>query len=185
MLASVDVTNVKIETERLILRPWRETDLADFYEYASVDGVGQMAGWTPHQSMEESKAILASFVQHKKTLALELKENGKVIGSVGLEEMDPDPVTGELYGREIGYVLSKSYWGRGLMPETVRAVTDYCFRVLGLDYLTCGHFIQNEQSRRVIEKTGFSYFGDSLYETRYDTVEACRNYIQFNPCKER
>ena len=108
-----------------------------------------------------------------------------MIGSVGLEEMDPDPVTGELYGREIGYVLSKSYWGRGLMPEAVRAVTDYCFRVLGLDYLTCGHFIQNEQSRRVIEKTGFSYFGDSLYETRYDTVEACRNYIQFNPCKER
>lgn len=41
MIAPVDVTNVRIETERMILRPWRESDLADFYEYASVDGVGQ------------------------------------------------------------------------------------------------------------------------------------------------
>lgn len=40
MNAPVDVTNIRIETDRLILRAWRETDLADFYEYASVEGVG-------------------------------------------------------------------------------------------------------------------------------------------------
>ena len=43
----IDISNVVISTPRLTLRPWRETDLADFYEYASVDGVGQMAGWPP------------------------------------------------------------------------------------------------------------------------------------------
>ena len=44
----IDISNVIIQTERLILRPWKEADLNDFYEYASVDGVGQMAGWVPH-----------------------------------------------------------------------------------------------------------------------------------------
>ena len=54
MIAPVDVTNVRIETQRLLLRPWQETDLEDFYEYAKVDGVGQMAGWLPHKDLEES-----------------------------------------------------------------------------------------------------------------------------------
>ena len=45
MNAVIDLKNVCLETERLIRREWQETDLADFFEYASVDGVGQMAGW--------------------------------------------------------------------------------------------------------------------------------------------
>ena len=90
MNAPVDVTNIRIETDRLILRAWRETDLADFYEYASVEGVGEMAGWNHHQSMEESRRILDFFISGKKTFALELKENGKMIGSLGLEPRDED-----------------------------------------------------------------------------------------------
>lgn len=180
MNAPVDVTNTRIETDRLILRPWRESDLEDFYEYASVDGVGQMAGWAPHKSMEESKAILGMFIRGGKTLALELKENGKIIGSVGLEELAPDPVEGESYGREIGYVLSKDYWGRGLMPEAVRAVIDYCFDVLRFHYLTCSHFLRNDRSRRVIEKTGFRFFSESGYETQLGHTERSRNYILYN-----
>ena len=183
MNATIDVTNIRIETPRLILRPWKESDVADFYEYASVPGVGEMAGWCHHKSVEESKMILAMFLGGKKTLALELKENGKVIGSLGLEEMRPDPVEGEKQGREIGYVLSKEYWGRGLMPEAVQAIISYCFEVLDLDYLTCGHFIQNSQSRQVIEKVGFTYFGESTFETRYNTVEINRIYIKYNPHK--
>lgn len=183
MNAPVDVTNIRIETERLILRPWRESDLNDLYEYASVPGVGEMAGWRHHKSVEESHRILSSFIFHKKTFALEYKENGKVIGSLGLEEMEPDPLTGGKYGREIGYVLSKDYWGRGLMPEAVSAVIHYCFHVLSYDYLTCGHFVHNQRSRRVIEKSGFRYLGTSRYETRYDTVEISCNYILCNPSK--
>lgn len=55
MTAPVDVTDVRIRTERLILRPWLESDLEDFYEYAGVDGVSQMAGWTPHKSVEKCR----------------------------------------------------------------------------------------------------------------------------------
>ena len=179
MLAPVDVTHIRIETERMILRPWRESDLADLYEYASVKGVGENAGWNPHASLEESEKILQMFMSHRKVFALELKENGKVIGSLGLEEPNPDPVE-DGYGREIGYVLSKDYWGRGLMPEAVRGVIDYCFKILSYDFLTCGHFVQNNRSRRVIEKIGFTYFGESEYPTQRGIVEISKNYIMYN-----
>ena len=179
MNASIDVSQIRIETPRLILRPWALSDLNDLYEYASVPGVGEMAGWQHHQTKEESQSILERFQKGNKTLALQLKENGKVIGSLGLEEMDTDPFPEKL-GREIGYVLSKDYWGRGLMPEAVQAVIHYCFHTLHYDFLTCGHFVQNNQSRRVIEKCGFSFFAESKHETRYDTVETSRNYILYN-----
>ena len=186
MNAPVDVTNIRIETPRLILRPWRQSDLDDFYEYASVDGVGQMAGWMPHESVQKSQMILDLFIREKKTFALEFKENGKVIGSLGLETgEEQDEIPGTLIGREIGYVLSKDYWGRGLMPEAVKAVIGYCFTVLGFDYLTCGHFMRNGQSRRVIEKCGFSYLKDIDFETRMGTIEPTRLYVLYNPDKER
>ena len=186
MNASIDVTNIRIETERLILRPWLETDLEDFYEYARVDGVGQMAGWMPHENRDVSQRILDSFMSEKKTLALELKEKGKVIGSLGIEPGKDEPeIPVHLSGRELGYVLSRDYWGRGLMPEAVIAVMDYCFRELGYDYLTCAHFVRNNQSRRVIEKSGFTYVKDILRNTRYGIVEDTKLYIRYNPHKVR
>ena len=178
MIAPIDVTNIRIETPRLILRPWRENDLADFNEYASVDGVGQMAGWLPHKSMEESKMILDMFMADKNTLALELKENGKVIGSIGLEDIDFPDARG-MQGREVGYALSKTYWGKGLMPEAVKAVIDYCFRELHYDFLACAHFVRNSQSRRVIEKCDFQFLKEVKHETRYGTVEDTLLYIQY------
>lgn len=185
MIAQVDVTHIRIETDRLILRPWQVSDLQDLNAYASVPGVGEMAGWIHHKSMDESRGILDMFIREKKTFALVLKESGKVIGSLGLEEFDPtDPHGEDKQGREIGYVLSKDHWGRGLMPEAVRAVIAYCFETLGFDYVTCSHFTRNPQSRRVIEKTGFHFLEESFFDTRYGTREATRYYIQYNPRKE-
>lgn len=185
MNAPVDVTGIRMETPRLVLRPWRETDLEDLYAYARVEGLGQMAGWLPHKDMEESREILARFIQHKKTLALELKEHGKVIGSLGIEEPGKlDPSFDSLLGREIGYAMSRDYWGLGLMPEAVRAVIDYCFAVLGYDFLTCCHFTWNSQSRRVIEKCGFSFYGEEEVETSYGKKEQDRKYILRNPNKK-
>ena len=186
MIAPVDVTNVRIETQRLLLRPWQETDLEDFYEYAKVDGVGQMAGWLPHKNIEESRTILDFFIRDKKTFAIVLKDSGKVIGSLGLEERDEESeVRKDSMGREIGYALSKAYWGRGLVPEAVKAVIDYCFKELAFDWLACGHFVWNHQSRRVVEKCGFLYVRDVIHQTRYGTEELTKLYILYNPCKER
>ena len=169
----IDVTNVKIETPRLILRYWKESDLDDFYEYAQVKEIGEMAGWKYHESIEESKQILEQFMLDKNILAIELKSNGKVIGSVGFHFSwaNKDEKLKSLKVKELGYVLSKDYWGNGYMPEAVNATIKYCFEVLELDALTVGHFLNNMQSKRVIEKCGFEYvkqgefFSPSLNKT--------------------
>ena len=181
----IDISNTRIDTPRLILRPWQDSDLEDFYAYASVEGVGEMAGWAHHQSLEESRNILNLFIEGKHTFALELRENGHAIGSLGLEERDENlDLPDTLEGREIGYVLSKAYWGRGLMPEAVRAVIDYCFGTMHLDALLCGHFERNLQSRRVIEKCGFQFHRELIYHTRMGTEEPSRFYILWNPKRE-
>ena len=171
MNADIDISNVILKTERLTLRPWTIDDLADFNEYASVDGVGQMAGWLPHKNMEESLEILKNFIDGKKTFALEFK--GKVIGSLGIEKYDEAklPEYNKKRGREIGYVLSKDYWGKGLMPEAVNAVVKYLFDDLELDFIVCGHFTDNEQSRRAQEKCGFRHLKQTKYETRYGVIK--------------
>ena len=177
MNAPIDISNTLLSTPHLTLRPWRESDLSDFYEYAKVDGVGQMAGWNPHRNVEESRMILGSFIKHKKTFALEYK--GKVIGSLGIEEYSEEnyPELDALQGREIGYVLSKDYWGQGLMPEAVQAVIRWLFDAENLDFILVGHFDWNSQSRRVVEKCGFRYLGTTPFETRFNTVETALDYI--------
>ena len=178
MLAPVDITGVQLETERLILRPWAKDDLDDFFAYASIEGLGQMAGWLPHKSIEESRTILDMFIRGKKVFAIEFKENGKVIGSLGIEEPDPDPEE-NLMGRELGFVLHKAHWGNALAPEAVEIIKSWCFDTLHYDYLTCSHFDWNTRSRRVIEKTGFRYFSTTPFTTQYGKVENSMNYILY------
>ena len=171
MNAEIDISKVVLTTERLILRPWHLSDLDDFYEYASVDGVGQMAGWKPHGNREESLEILRRFIEGKKTFALEYE--GKVIGSLGVERYKEEkyPEFDVKRCREIGYVLSKAYWGRGLMPEAVRKVIEYLFEEVNLDVIFCGHFLSNHRSARVQEKCGFHHYAFGTFETKLGTVE--------------
>lgn len=185
MNKKIDISGVVLKTKRLTLRPWREDDLNDFYAYACVDGVGQMAGWLPHQSIDESKKILTSFILHKKTFALEYQ--GTAIGSIGIEEYSEEnyPELSDLQGRELGYVLSREHWGKGLMPEAVQAVIAYLFDEADLDFILVGHFDWNTRSARVAEKCGFRYVKTVTYETRYDTVETSVESILYHPGKGR
>jgi len=163
---TVDISNTWIHTPRLILRPWTEDDLEDFFAYASVPGVGEMAGWPHHETLETSRMILRSFIEEKNVFAIQHMETGKVIGSFGLHSSWASALP-EYAGkkiREIGYVLAKEYWGQGLMPEAVRAIIPYCFNALRLDAITVAHFADNHQSRRVIEKSGFTFHSDGIFD---------------------
>lgn len=171
MNIDIDLSKVELRTERLLLRTWRESDLDDLYEYASVDGVGQMAGWTPHKDKNESAEILNIFIRKKKTFAVEYRN--KVIGSIGIENYN-EYLLSELSdkrGCELGFVLSKDYWGKGFMVEAVREVIRYLFEESDLDFIICGFFEWNIQSKRVQEKCGFQEYSSTKTVTGDDKIE--------------
>ena len=135
MNANVDLTGVVLETDRLIIREWRE--------------------------------------------------NHKVIGSLGIEtlSLSLSDEYENLVGREIGYVLSKDYWGKGLMPEAVNRVIKFCFEKENYDYLMCSHSVINSQSKRVIEKSGFRFIKENTRITRNGDERISLYYVLDNPLK--
>ena len=187
MNANFKINGIVIQTDRLILRPFKQEDLKDFFEYASVEGVGEMAGWKHHESIEKTQEILNDFIKEDKTFAIVLKENNKVIGSLGIEKYGMEQALTEFYnyqGREIGYVLSKTYWNKGLMSEAVKEVINYLFNDLDLDFLTCGYYDFNNQSKRVQEKCGFKPYRKLIMETRFNTKEPGVLNLLINPNKD-
>lgn len=158
-----------LETERLILRPWRLEDAADMYAYAKNPNVGPNAGWKPHESVEESKAILESWIHsdEEDIWAIVPKETGRACGSIGLHQDERRP--GVPNCRELGYVLGQEQWGKGYMTEAAKAVLRYGFEELGLELIAVRHHLHNQRSRRVIEKCGFHYEGTMRqYSRLYD-----------------
>ena len=145
----------RLETARLILRPFTQDDAEDLYAYARDPRVGPRAGWPPHGSLEESRAIIRTVFSDPLAMALEWKETGRVVGSAGFVGRHRAELPGP--DNEIGYALSPACWGRGLMPEAVEELLRFGFEDLGLAAIWCGHYDFNSQSRRVVEKCGFRY----------------------------
>ncbi len=148
-----------IETQRLLLRPWREEDAEDMYEYAKDPRVGPNAGWTPHKSLADTRIVIHGFMHDTQcdTRAVILKSEGRAIGSIGLHNRCPRKVRRNQDEREIGYVLNPAYWGHGYIPEAVNAVLYHALFEMGVNTVWCGHYDFNRNSRRVIEKCGFEY----------------------------
>ena len=177
----LDSRAIVLETERLIIRAWQDKDLQDLFDYASMEGVGQMAGWNPHVTIKDSKAILFNFMTNRNAMALELKSNNKVVGSISVEKIYTNYLGEDfmdLKGREVGYVLNKDYWGQGLMPEAVNKVVDYLLSEVDYDYLMCAHFKDNIQSQKVIEKTGFKLITEIEYSTLHKANVATLLYVK-------
>lgn len=187
MNASYKINGKIIETTRLVLRPFTQSDLAEFFEYAKVEGVGEMAGWPHHESIEKSQEILDGFIAEDKTFAITLKDSGKVVGSLGVEEYGmQDKLTEffDLLGREVGFVLAKPYWGQGIMAEAVNGLIGHLFNEIGLDFLLCGHYDFNHQSQRVQQKCGFKPYRKLTFETKLGTKEPGVLNLLLNPNKQ-
>lgn len=156
-----------LQTERMILRNLQEDDAADLYEYSKDEAVGKNAGWKPHENIEESMAILQErFLGQEDIFGMVLKENGKLVGTVGFVE-DPDcPEEGTAM---LGYALGVNYWGKGYMTEAVQAVLTYGFMQKQLRKITVTHYTDNLRSQSVIVKSGFQYQGiKKQAEANYD-----------------
>jgi RimJ/RimL family protein N-acetyltransferase len=143
-----------LETKRVTLRPWRESDAEDLFTYASDPEVGPPAGWPPHTSVENSREIIRMVLSAPDTFAVCLKESGKPIGSIGFHRKDLAEADDEY---ELGYWIGKPFWGQGLIPEASREMLRYAFEDLKMNRIWCGYYDGNEKSRRVQEKLGFVY----------------------------
>ena len=120
----------EIVTERLILRPWQESDAESLYKYARDPEIGPIAGWPPHTSVEDSLNVIRTIFSAPETYAVVLKETGEPVGSAG---------------------------GQGLIPEAVRCLLQRCFEDLGMSAVWCGYYDGNTKSRRVMDKCGFRF----------------------------
>ena len=145
-----------IETERLILRPWREEDAPALYQYARDPEVGPPAGWPPHTGVENSRDVIRNVLSSPETYAVCLKD-GSPVGSVGLKLKGSTDMTDREDECELGYWIGKPFWGQGLIPEASRALLCRAFEELGMRAVWCGYYDGNEKSRRVQEKLGFLY----------------------------
>ncbi|MBR1813250.1 MAG: GNAT family N-acetyltransferase [Lachnospiraceae bacterium] len=146
-----------LQTKRLILRPWEDSDAEDLYQYASHPDVGPIAGWAIHTSVENSREIIQNVLSAPETYAVVLKESGRPVGSIGLMIGKASNIGLPDTEGEIGYWIGVPYWGQGLIPEAVREIIRYGFENLNLGRLWCGYFDGNTKSRRVQEKCGFQY----------------------------
>ena len=145
-----------LQTKRLILRPWQESDAASLYAYAKDPEVGPPAGWPPHTSEENSRDIIRNVLSAPETYAVCLK-NGEAIGSVGLKLKGYTDLTDREDECELGYWIGKPFWGQGLIPEAAGELLRYAFEELNMRAVWCGYYEGNEKSRRVQEKLGFVY----------------------------
>lgn len=144
-------------TERLVLRPWREEDAESLFRYASDEQVGSAAGWKPHESVEESREIIRTVLSGPGVFAVLLREKPQeAVGSLGVFPTDAPDGRGE---PEIGYWIGRPFWGQGFIPEAVRELLRWCFAERDAQRVWCSHFPENDKSRRVIEKCGFTYMG--------------------------
>ena len=154
-----------METDRIILRPWRESDAEILFKWASNPDVGPRAGWPPHKSVEESLEIIRTvFNDATNTWAIELKETGEAIGAMGygpscecdLPAREDEPL--------IGYWVAKPYWNQGICTEALQLMLDHIRQTTDIKSLISGHFVDNPASGRVMEKCGFVPTGETCID---------------------
>lgn len=145
-----------LQTDKVFLRQFKKTDLDNLFEYAQDEEIGLNAGFLPHQDKEHSAIILNIFINDKNTFAIYHKKDKKVIGSITISK---DKLRQSINSKCIGYVLSKKYWGQGIMTDCLKEIIKYCFFTLNIDILSVSHFEENIASKRVIQKNGFVYEG--------------------------
>ena len=148
-----------LETERLILRKMTLDDAEAVFAYASDPEVTRYVIWDTHRAIEDSKRFLHTVVERYENAeaadwGIVYKGNGRFIGGCGIVQWNSDHARAEM-----GYVLSREHWGRGLIPEAVRAMITFGFERMSLNRIEARCMTENVASARVMEKARMIYEG--------------------------
>lgn len=150
-----------METSRILLRPWRDSDAAALYKYASDPEVGPRAGWPPHQSEAESLEIIRTIFHNDSTWAIELKEAGEAIGAIGYGPSCNCKLPSQPNEPMVGYWVAKPFWNKGICTEALDLLIEHIRSTTDIKSLIGGHFVDNPASGRVMEKCGFVATGET------------------------
>ena len=156
-----------LKTTNLILRPWRENDAECLYHFAKNPNVGPIAGWPPHESIEDSLNIIKTVFSKRETYAI--VKDDIPIGCVGLLF---HPYANHWWGEEsaeLGYWIAEEYWGNSYAAEASKRLIEHAFDDLEIKVIYATYRVENSQSKRVLEKLGFEYYremqnGNYLHE---------------------
>jgi len=178
-------TAITLETQRLILRPWREEDAENLYHLASDPCVAAPAGWSPHTCVSHSLEIIRTILC-KPTVWAVCEKNSDPIGNIHLDF--ETPLRKENGECELGYWLGKPFWGQGLMTEAANALLRYAFDGFGISAVWSGYYDGNERSRRVQEKLGFVYHHPDMISCtdRFEQIQLVhRTYLSRESWQQR
>lgn len=150
---------IRLEGERLLLRPPHMRDAQDLFTYARDPEVARFVLWDAHTSLSVSKEALRGMMRQNRgglprAFVMELKAEGRMVGTIGFQAVDM-----ENKRAEVGYSLARRLWGHGLAVEALKLLCDYAFDTLGLSRLEGRHDSRNPASGRVLEKAGFTREG--------------------------
>ena len=183
---------MKLETERLELRPVEQGDIYDIFEYAQDEETGPRAGWPPHKTIDDTKQILNKWLDPEnveKIFVAVYKPDGKVIGTIGVVHLN-ERIKDEknLFAKklidegksvyELGITLAKKYWNKGLATEGFAKMMEYIFRELKADVVLALHFEANIASKRVQEKSHMKVLGSYDREQKWYNTDCTKMVVR-------
>lgn len=163
-----------LETDRLIFRALKRTDLYDIHEYSSNPKTTQYLLWEPHPSLEYTREFIEIVLSKYKSgeyndWAIVHKKDDKMIGTCGFTRIDEENSV-----VEIGYVLNPQYWGRGIATEAVEKIIEFAFEELQANRIEAKFIFGNEASLAVMKKVGMKFEGYQreamLVKGKYKTI---------------
>jgi ribosomal-protein-alanine N-acetyltransferase len=145
-----------LESERLILRPPRPSDIQSMTVWLSDYDVARMTARVPHPYNEgDAEAFIAHAPEHR--FVIQRKRDGVFLGMAGLHADD---------GYEFGYWLGKPFWGFGYATEAAHRLVSYAFQALGQETVHAGWFYDNPASGHVLAKLGARHNGSRMRDCR-------------------
>lgn len=162
-----------LETERLVLRPFKESDVEDMYHnWANNDNVTRYLTWPTHTSKDITKSVVDLWVSNNEDTknyqwCIEWKENSQAIGSFGIVHMEE-----ELSAVEVGYCIGEGYWNRGITSEAFQEVIKFLFEEVECNRISARYDVCNPNSGKVMKKSGLLYEG-TLLEAGKNNMGIC------------
>jgi len=140
---------VQLETKRLVLRNWNESDLNDFIEIFSSKETRVPHGLSKIDTESKAMYFIEDFKIKRNNYAVVLKSESKVIGTIGLNE---DFLFNE-NTRNLGFSINKKYWNMGYLSESLDAILKNAYKFT--DFVSITHSKGNDVSKHIAEKYNF------------------------------